>query len=160
MNEHEGSLNGAGLRIGIVCSRFNEFVVESLLAGARRGLRRHGVADDDVVVAWVPGAYEIPLAAKVMAETGRYDAVVTLGAVIRGATAHFEYVAGPCASTLARIQVDTGVPVMFGVLTVDTIEQAIERAGTMAGNKREEVALGAIEMATLLQGLRADAAAD
>jgi 6,7-dimethyl-8-ribityllumazine synthase len=154
MNEHEGSLNGAGLRVGIVCSRFNEFVVESLLAGARRGLRRHGVADTDVDVAWVPGAYEIPLAAKVMAETGRYDAVVTLGAVIRGATAHFEYVAGPCASTLAHIQVDTGIPVMFGVLTVDTIEQAVERAGTKAGNKGEEVAIGAIEMATLLRTLR------
>jgi len=155
MNVHEGSLNGAGLRVGIVCSRFNEFVVESLLAGAERGLRRHGVAVDSIDVAWVPGAYEIPLAAKVMATSGRYDAVVTLGAVIRGATAHFEYVAGPCASALAGIQVDTGVPVMFGVLTVDTIEQAIERAGTKAGNKGEEVAVGAIEMASLLQQLRA-----
>lgn len=155
MTTYEGTLDGSGLRVGIVCSRFNEFVVEALLSGARRGLRRHGVADDAVDVAWVPGAYEIPLAAKVMAESGRYDAVVTLGAVIRGSTAHFEYVAGPCASTLASLQVATGVPVMFGVLTVDTIEQAIERSGTKAGNKGEEVAVGAIEMARLLTQLRA-----
>lgn len=151
---YEGTLDGKGLRIGIVCSRFNEFVVNSLLDGARRGLRRHGVADDEVDVAWVPGAYEIPLAAQAMATSGRYDAVVTLGAVIRGATAHFEYVAGPCASALASLQVQTGVPVMFGVLTVDTIEQAIERAGTKAGNKGEEVAVGAIEMARLVAELR------
>ena len=154
MATYEGSLDGAGLRVGIVCSRFNEFVVNSLLEGARRGLRRHGVSDDAVDLAWVPGAYEIPLAAQTMAASGRYDAVVTLGAVIRGATAHFEYVAGPCASALATIQVQTGVPVMFGVLTVDTIEQAIERAGTKAGNKGEEVAVGAIEMARLLADLR------
>lgn len=154
MNSMEGTLDGSGLRIGIVCSRFNEFVVESLLAGAARGLRRHGVADDAVDVAWVPGAFEIPLAAQEMASSGRYDAVVTLGAVIRGATAHFEYVAGPCASAISSIQVATGVPVSFGVLTVDTIEQAIERAGTKAGNKGEEAAVGAIEMARLLQRLR------
>jgi 6,7-dimethyl-8-ribityllumazine synthase len=154
MSTYEGTLDGSGLRIGIVCARFNEFVVNSLLDGAQRGLRRHGVATDAIDVAWVPGAYEIPLAAQAMATSGRYDAVVTLGAVIRGATAHFEYVAGPCASTLASLQVATGVPVMFGVLTVDTIEQAIERAGTKAGNKGEEVAVGAIEMARLLADLR------
>jgi 6,7-dimethyl-8-ribityllumazine synthase len=154
MTTIEGTLDGKGLRVGIVCARFNEFIVDSLLDGALRGLRRHGVDDGDVDVAWVPGAYEIPLAAQVMATSGRYDAVVTIGAVIRGATAHFEYVAGPCASTLASIQVHTGVPVMFGVLTVDTIEQAIERAGTKAGNKGEEVAVGAIEMARLLAALR------
>lgn len=154
MTTYEGNLDGKGLRIGIVCSRFNEFIVNSLLDGARRGLRRHGVVDDAIDIAWVPGAYEIPLAAQVMATSGRYDAVVTLGAVIRGATAHFEYVSGPCASTLASIQVQTGVPVMFGVLTVDTIEQAIERAGTKAGNKGEEVAIGAIEMARLVAELR------
>ena len=154
MTTYEGTLDGNGLRIGVVCARFNEFVVNSLLEGARRGLRRHGVAADAIDVAWVPGAYEIPLAAQVMVTSGRYDAVVTLGAVIRGATAHFEYVAGPCASTLASLQVATGVPVMFGVLTVDTIEQAIERAGTKAGNKGEEVAVGAIEMARLLSDLR------
>lgn len=150
----EGTLDGAGLRFGIVCSRFNEFIVESLLTGAVRGLRRHGVSEDAIDVAWVPGAFEIPLAAQTMATSNRYDAVITLGAVIRGATAHFEYVAGPCASSIASIQVATGVPVSFGVLTVDTIEQAIERAGTKAGNKGEEAAVGAIEMARLLQRLR------
>lgn len=151
---YEGSLDGAGLRIGIVCSRFNEFVVESLLVGARRGLRRHGVADGSVDVAWVPGAFEIPLATQVMATSGRYDGVVTLGAVIRGATSHFEYVAGPCASSIASIQVATGVPIGFGVLTVESIEQAIERAGTKAGNKGEEAAVGVIEMIRLLGALR------
>lgn len=154
MATYEGTLDGQGLRIAIVCSRFNEFIVTSLLEGARRGLRRHGVAEDAVDVTWVPGAYEIPLAAQAMASSGRYDAVVTLGAVIRGATAHFDYVAGPCASSLASVQLATGVPVMFGVLTVDTIEQAIERSGTKAGNKGEEVAVGAIEMARLLAQLR------
>ncbi len=154
MNVIEGTLSGSGLRVGIVCSRFNEFVVESLLRGAERGLRRHGVDPAAIDAVWVPGAYEIPLAAKAMATSGRYDAVVTLGAVIRGATAHFDYVAGPCASALASIQVDTGVPVMFGVLTVDTIEQAVERAGTKAGNKGEEVAIGAIEMVSVLRQLR------
>ena len=150
----EGSLDGAGLRIGIVCSRFNELVVESLLVGARRGLRRHGVAADAVDVAWVPGAFEIPLAAQTMATSGRYDGVVTLGAVIRGATSHFEYVAGPCASSIASIQVATGVPIGFGVLTVESIEQALERAGTKAGNKGEEAAVGVIEMIRLLGALR------
>lgn len=154
MNIIEGTLDGSGLRFGIVCGRFNEFIVESLLAGATRGLRRHGVTDESIDVAWVPGAFEIPVAAQAMATSGRYDAVITLGAVIRGSTAHFEYVAGPCASSIASIQVATGVPVSFGVLTVDTIEQAIERAGTKAGNKGEEAAVGAIEMARLLQRLR------
>jgi 6,7-dimethyl-8-ribityllumazine synthase len=155
MNVIEGDLSGNGMRIGIVCSRFNEFVVESLLRGAERGLRRHGVAAEAIDVVWVPGAYEIPLAAQAMAAGGRHDAVVALGAVIRGATAHFDYVAGPCASALASIQIGTGVPVMFGVLTVDTIEQAVERAGTKAGNKGEEVAIGAIEMVSVLRRLRA-----
>lgn len=150
----EGSLDGRGLRIGIVCGRFNEFIVKELLEGALRGLRRHGVADDKVDVAWVPGAFEIPVAARAMAAGNRYDAVITLGAVIRGATAHFDYVAGQCAAGIARISVDTGKPVIFGVLTVDTIEQAIERAGTKAGNKGEESAIGAIEMARLLTDLR------
>ena len=154
MTTFEGSLSGEGLRIGIVCSRFNEFIVESLLTGARRWLRRHGVADDTIDVAWVPGAYEIPLAAQALAASGRYDAIVTLGAIIRGATAHFEYVAGPCATGVAAVQLDTGVPISFGVLTVDSIEQAIERAGTKAGNKGEEAAASAIEMATLLRDIR------
>lgn len=154
MTSFEGTLDGAGLRVGIVCSRFNELVVDRLLDGARRGLRRHGVAEADVDVAWVPGAFELPVAVQAMAASGRYDAVVALGAVIRGATAHFEHVAGPCASQLAAIAVATGVPVMFGVLTVDTIEQALERAGSKAGNKGEEAAVGAIEMARLLRALR------
>lgn len=155
MTTFEGTLDGAGLRVGIVCSRFNELVVDRLLDGARRGLRRHGVADADVDVAWVPGAFELPVAVQAMAASGRYDAVVALGAVIRGATAHFEHVAGPCAAQLAAIAVATGVPVMFGVLTVDTIEQALERAGSKAGNKGEEAAVGAIEMARLLRSVRA-----
>jgi 6,7-dimethyl-8-ribityllumazine synthase len=154
MATFEGSLVGTGLRCGIVCGRFNEFITKALLEGAERGLTRHGVAASDIDVAWVPGAYEIPMAAQAMAASGRYDAVITLGAVIRGATAHFDYVAGPCASSLASVQLATGVPVMFGVLTVDTIEQAIERAGTKAGNKGEEVAIGAIEMARLLAALK------
>lgn len=155
MTTLEGSLNGTGLRIGIVCGRFNEFITNPLLDGALRGLRRHGVAEDAVDVAWVPGAFEIPIAAQAMAASKRYDAVITLGAVIRGATAHFDYVAGQAAAGIQRIGLETGVPVMFGVLTVDTIEQAIERAGTKAGNKGEESAVGAIEMARLLGDLRA-----
>jgi 6,7-dimethyl-8-ribityllumazine synthase len=150
----EGSLDGAGLRFGIVCGRFNEFIVNPLLEGARRGLRRHGVADDAIDVAWVPGAFEIPVAAKAMAASTRYDAVITLGAVIRGATAHFDYVAGQAAAGIQRVSLETDVPVMFGVLTVDTIEQAIERAGTKAGNKGEESAVGAIEMARLMALIR------
>jgi 6,7-dimethyl-8-ribityllumazine synthase len=148
-----GSLDGAGLRMGIVCSRFNEFIVNALLDGAHRGLVRHGVADDAIDVAWVPGAFEIPLAAATMARSQRYDAVITLGAVIRGATAHFDYVAGQAAAGIQRVSLETGVPVLFGVLTVDTIEQAIERAGTKAGNKGEQAATDAIEMARLLQEL-------
>ena len=144
-----------GLRIGIVCGRFNEFITNPLLEGALRGLRRHGVTENAVDVAWVPGAFEIPIAAQAMAVSKRYDAVITLGAVIRGATAHFDYVAGQAASGIQRIGLETGVPVMFGVLTVDTIEQAVERAGTKAGNKGEESAIGAIEMARLLADLRA-----
>jgi 6,7-dimethyl-8-ribityllumazine synthase len=155
MATFEGSLVGTGLRFGIVCGRFNEFITKALLEGAERGLTRHGVAASDIDVAWVPGAYEIPMAAQAMAQSKRYDAVITLGAVIRGATAHFDYVAGPCASSIASVQLATGVPVMFGVLTVDSIEQAIERAGTKAGNKGEEVAIGAIEMARLLNDLKA-----
>lgn len=154
MTIFEGSLDGRGLKFGIVCGRFNEFIVNPLLDGAQRGLRRHGVADGDVDVAWVPGAFEIPVAAKVMAATKRYDAIITLGAVIRGSTAHFDYVAGQAAAGIQRVSLETDIPVMFGVLTVDTIEQAIERAGTKAGNKGEEAALGAIEMARVLADIR------
>ncbi len=140
-----------GLRFGIVLSRFNDFVGGRLLDGALDTLRRHGAAEADISVARVPGAFEIPLAAKRMALSGRYDAVITLGAVIRGATAHFDYVAGPLASGLASLALETGVPVLFGVLTTDTVEQAVERAGTKAGNKGADVAAAAIEMANLLK---------
>lgn len=149
----EGRLSGEGMRLALVCSRFNGLITESLLAGARDGLRRSGVAEGDVDVAWVPGAFELPLAVHRLAASGRYDAVVALGAVIRGATGHYDLVAGQCAAGLARAQLDTGVPVAFGVLTTDSIEQAIERAGTKAGNKGAEAALTAIEMADLLRRL-------
>src|SRR3954469_10684577 len=149
----EGRLDGAGLRIGIVCARFNDLITERLLAGARDGLIRHGVDDDAITVAWVPGSFEIPLAARGMAGSGRYDAVICLGAVIRGATGHYEQVANQCAAGIARAGLDTGVPVIFGVLTTETIEQAIERAGTKAGNKGFEAALGAIETVRVLQQL-------
>jgi 6,7-dimethyl-8-ribityllumazine synthase len=144
-----GSLDGKGMRIGIVCSRFNTSTVEALLAGARRGLKRHGVRTKDVTTVWVPGAFEVPLIAKQMAASSRYDAIVALGAVIRGDTPHFEYVCGPCADGVMRAQLDTGVPVMFGVLTVNTQQQADERSGKGADNKGDEAAVGAIEMALL-----------
>jgi 6,7-dimethyl-8-ribityllumazine synthase len=149
----EGSLDGAGLRVAIAASRFNELIVERLLAGARDGLRRRGVADDAVDVAWAPGAFELALVAARLAGSGDYDAVITLGAVIRGATGHYDVVAGQCAAGIQRAQLDSGVPVVFGVLTTDTIEQALERAGTKAGNKGFEAAATAIEMANLLRGL-------
>jgi 6,7-dimethyl-8-ribityllumazine synthase len=148
-----GTLDGAGLRIGIVCSRFNTGVVNALLAGARRGLDRHGVKSDDIHTVWVPGAFEVPIAAKRMAGSGSYDAVVTLGAVIRGDTPHFEYVCGPCADGVMRAQLDTGVPVMFGVLTVNTQQQADERSGEDNDNKGDEAAVGAVEMALLLRSM-------
>lgn len=149
MKTHEGNLIGTGLRIGIVAGRFNELIVSKLVGGALDALKRHGVNEDDVEVAWVPGAFEIPLIAKKMAESGRFDAVVTLGAVIRGATPHFDYVCNECAKGVASLSLSTGIPVIFGVLTTDTIEQAIERAGTKAGNKGWEAASAAIEMANL-----------
>lgn len=153
MTTYEGDLNGAGLRVALVCSRFNGFITESLLAGARDGLRRHGVAADDVDVAWVPGAFELPLVAQRLAAGGGYDAVAVLGAVIRGATTHYDLVAGQCAAGVARVQLDTEVPVIFGVLTTETTEQAIERAGTKAGNKGYEAVEAAIEMAQLLRAI-------
>ena len=149
----EGRLDGAGLRIGVVCARFNDLITERLLAGARDGLVRHGVDDDAMTVAWVPGSFEIPLVARTMAASGRFDAVICLGAVIRGATGHYEQVANQCAAGIARAALDTGVPVIFGVLTTETIEQAIERAGTKAGNKGFEAALGAIETVRVLEQL-------
>jgi 6,7-dimethyl-8-ribityllumazine synthase len=143
-------LTGRGRHIGIVVARFNEFISGKLLDGARDGLVRHEVADDDIEVAWVPGSFEIPLVAQRMARSGRYDAVICLGAVIRGATPHFDYVAAEVSKGIANVALATGVPVIFAVLTTDTIEQAIERAGTKAGNKGFDAALTALEMANLL----------
>lgn len=156
---YEGKLLGAGLRFGVVAGRFNNFITARLLEGARDALLRHGVAASDIDVAWVPGAFEIPLAAKVMAAGRRYDAVICLGAVIRGATPHFEYVAAEAAKGVAHVGLESRVPVIFGVLTVDDIEQAVERAGTKAGNKGWDAAVSAIEMANLLKELAADGAA-
>jgi 6,7-dimethyl-8-ribityllumazine synthase len=150
MTVFQGMMTGRELRVGIVVGRFNEFIGGKLLDGAMDALTRHEVAEDDVDVAWVPGSFEIPLVAKRLAEGGRYDAVICLGAVIRGATAHFEYVAAEVSKGIAAVGLETGVPVIFGVLTTDTIEQAIERAGTKAGNKGFEAAMTAIEMANLL----------
>ncbi|WP_066187537.1 MULTISPECIES: 6,7-dimethyl-8-ribityllumazine synthase [Gracilibacillus] len=147
----EGNLVGTDLKVGIVVGRFNEFITGKLLNGAEDALRRHGVAEVDVDIAWVPGAFEIPLAAKKLADSGKYDAVITLGTVIRGSTPHFDYVSNEVSKGVASVSMDAGLPVIFGVLTTDTIEQAIERAGTKAGNKGAEAAVAAIEMANLLR---------
>ena len=149
----EGAHQGQNLKVAIVVARFNEFITERLLQGALNTLRRHGVQEENVQVAWVPGAFEIPLAAQKFAESGKVQAVICLGAVIRGATPHFDYVCSQTAAGLARLQLDTGVPIVFGVLTTDTIEQAVERAGTKAGNKGEDAAMAAMEMANLIQAL-------
>lgn len=153
MSTYEGNLIGTGLKVGLVISRFNELLGSRLLSGAQDALVRHGVDAGDVDVAWVPGALEIPLLARKLAESGRYDAVVALGVVIRGGTPHFEYVSAEVSKGVSKVMLDTGVPVMFGVITADTIEQAVERAGTKAGNKGWEAAVGAIEMATLLKSM-------
>ena len=149
----EGYLNGEGLKIGIVIGRFNEFITGKLYSGALDALKRHGVMDEDVEAAWVPGAFEIPFVAQKMAESGKYDAVITLGAVIRGSTPHFDYVSNEVAKGVAAVSLKTGVPTIFGVLTTDSIEQAIERAGTKAGNKGWEAVVTAIEMGNLLKKL-------
>lgn len=146
---YEGNLVGSGLKVGIVVGRFNEFITSKLLGGAEDALRRHGVSEDEIDIAWVPGAFEIPFAAKKMVDTGRYDAVITLGTVIRGATPHFDYVCNEVAKGVSNLSIQSGVPVIFGVLTTNTIEQAVERAGTKAGNKGWEAAAAAIEMANL-----------
>jgi 6,7-dimethyl-8-ribityllumazine synthase len=151
MTTFSGRLDGTGLRVALVCSRFNDLVVERLESGARDVLVRHGVADDAIDTMWVPGAWEIPMAAKVMAGTGRYDAVVGLGAVIRGATYHFEVVANQSAAGLARVALDTGVVVTNGIITVDSIEQALERAGSKAGNKGVDAAMAALETVAVLR---------
>ena len=144
MKIYEGKLISQGIKVGIVAARFNEFIVSKLLSGCEDGLLRHGVKEADISVAWVPGAFEIPLAAHAMAKSGRYDAVIALGAVIRGSTSHYDYVCAEVSKGVAQAALSTGVPVLFGVLTTDTIEQAIERAGTKAGNKGAECARGAI----------------
>jgi 6,7-dimethyl-8-ribityllumazine synthase len=149
MAVYEGKLSGEGLRVGLAASRFNEAIVSRLVEGAIDGLARHGVDRECIDVAWVPGAMELPLVAARLAKSGNYDAVITLGAVIRGATGHYDVVAGQCAAGVQRAQLDTEVPIVFGVLTTDTIEQAVERAGTKAGNKGFEAATTAIEMANL-----------
>ncbi len=153
MGTYEGSLIGSGLKVGIVISRFNELLSSRLLSGAQDALNRHGIESDDVDVAWVPGAFEIPLVAKRLADTGRYDVVLALGVIIRGGTPHFDYVASEVSKGVAKASLDTGVPVMFGVITADTIEQAVERAGTKAGNKGWDAALAGIEMANLLRSV-------
>jgi 6,7-dimethyl-8-ribityllumazine synthase len=149
----EGNLVSSGKRFGIAVSRFNEFISSKLLGGALDALRRHGVKDEDITVAWVPGAYEIPVVVKRMAESGKYDAVIAVGAVIRGSTPHFDYVAAEVSKGVAQVGLQSGVPVLFGVLTTDTIEQAVERAGTKAGNKGADAAVAAIEMVNLLEQL-------
>lgn len=148
---YEGHLSGSGLKVAIVVSRFNEFITGKLLSGAEDALKRHGVEEADVSVAWVPGVFEIPVVTQRLAKSGKYDAVITLGTVIRGATPHFEYVSSEVSKGVAKIALDEGMPVIFGVLTTDTIEQAIERAGTKAGNKGWEAATAAIEMASLFK---------
>ena len=147
----EGNVVGTGARIGMVAARFNEFIVSRLVGGAQDALVRHGVNDDDISVAYVPGAFEIPLAAKKMAQSGKYDTVICLGAVIKGATSHYDYVCAEVSKGVASVSLETGVPVLFGVLTTDNIEQAIERAGTKAGNKGYDVACSAIEMVNLFK---------
>lgn len=153
MTTYEGSLIGTDLKVGIVISRFNELLSSRLLSGANDALTRHGVLADDIDVAWVPGAFEIPLVAKRLAATGRYDVVLALGVVIRGGTPHFEYVAAEVSKGVASASLDTGVPVMFGVITADSIEQAVERAGTKSGNKGWDAALAGIEMANLMRAV-------
>ena len=153
MTTFRGSFEARGRRFAVVASRFNEVVVNQLVAGATECLRHHGLADEDVDVAWVPGAFELPLAARRLAETDRYDAVICLGAVIRGETAHFDHVAGQAAAGIQRVALDTGVPVLFGVLTTENFEQAMDRAGGKHGNKGWDSAMAAMEMAGLLDSL-------
>lgn len=147
----EGNLIAEGMKVGIVVARFNEFITSKLLAGALDTLKRHGVKEKDIEVAWVPGAFEIPIVCKKMAESTKYHTVIALGTVIRGSTPHFEYVSSEVSKGVAAVGMDTGVPTIFGVLTTDTIEQAIERAGTKAGNKGSDAALAAIELTNLLK---------
>ena len=154
MNKHfEGVLLGEGLKFGLVVSRFNEFITKKLLEGAQDALLRHGVNQENIEIAWVPGSFEIPLIAKKLAQTKRYDAVICLSAVVHGGTSHFEYIAAEVSKGIAKVSLETGLPVIYGVITADTLEQAIERAGTKMGNKGFDAAVTAIEMANLLKGI-------
>ena len=154
MSKHfEGKLLGEGLRFGLVVSRFNEFITKKLLDGAQDALLRHGVSQEDIEIAWTPGAFEIPLIASKLAQTKKYDAVICLAAVVRGGTPHFEYIAAEVTKGIAKVGLETGLPVIYGVITADTLEQAIERAGTKQGNKGFEAAVSAIEMANLLSSI-------
>ena len=153
MNKIEGKVVASGIKVGIVASRFNEFIVSKLVGGAMDGLVRHDVKDEDITVAWVPGAFEIPLVAKKMAKSGKYDAVICLGTVIRGETSHYDYVCAEVSKGIAQVSLESELPVMFGILTTDTIEQAVVRAGTKAGNKGYDCALGAIEMINLMDNI-------
>ena len=151
----EGNVIGSGLKVGIVAARFNEFIVGKLVSGAQDALVRHGIDTDAIDIAWVPGAFEIPLIASKMAKSGKYDAVICVGAVIRGNTSHYDYVCNEVSKGIASVSLETGVPVLFGVLTTENIEQAIERAGTKAGNKGYDCALSAIEMVNLIKEFEA-----
>lgn len=153
MKFYEGNLVSRDIKIGIAAARFNEFIVSKLLDGALDGLKRHDVNEDDIEVAWVPGAFEIPIIASKMAVSGKYDAVICLGAVIRGATSHYDYVCNEVSKGIAQVSLNSGIPVIFGVLTTENIEQAIERAGTKAGNKGYDCALSAIEMVNLIKSM-------
>ncbi|MEG0778377.1 MAG: 6,7-dimethyl-8-ribityllumazine synthase [Oscillospiraceae bacterium] len=155
MKTYEGKLVSEKIKVGIVAARFNEFITSKLLSGAIDGLKRHGVNEEDIALAWVPGAFEIPLIASKMAKSGKYDAVICLGAVIRGSTTHYDYVCSEVSKGIANVSLNSDVPVMFGVLTTENIEQAIERAGTKAGNKGFDCAVGAIEMVNLIREIEA-----
>ncbi len=150
----EGNYVGKGIKVGIVAARFNEFITSKLVSGALDGLKRHEVEEEDIELAWVPGAFEIPLAAKKMADSKKYDAVICLGAVIRGATSHYDYVCNEVSKGIASVGLNSGIPVLFGVVTTENIEQAIERAGTKAGNKGYDCALSAIEMVNLIKNMK------
>ena len=153
MSKLEGNVVGEGIKVGIVASRFNEFIVSKLVGGANDALVRHGVNDDDITLAWVPGAFEIPMIAKQMAGSGKYDAVICLGAVIKGSTTHYDYVCAEVSKGVAQVGMETAIPTIFGVVTTDNIEQAIERAGTKAGNKGYDAAVTAIEMVNLMKNM-------
>ena len=160
MNVYEGNISGKNLKFAIVVARFNEFITSKLLGGALDALKRHDTAEENISVAWVPGAFEIPLVAKKMASTNHFDAIICLGAVIRGATTHYDYVCNEVSKGIAQVGLQSGIPTIFGIVTTENIQQAIERAGTKSGNKGFDAAISAMEMANLLKKLSKDSAAD